>query len=61
MKRNLSWFDKTMAAVTFAEANEHTAGKKFLTITDGDSGKVQKCKKGDVALAPDLRCVEINA
>jgi hypothetical protein len=61
MKRNLSWFDKTMAAVTFAEANEHTAGKNFLTITDGDSEKVQKCNKGDAALAPGLRGAEIKA
>ena len=30
MKKKLTQFDRIMAAVTFAEANEHDAGKSFL-------------------------------
>ena len=31
MKEKLTLFDKMMAAITFAEANEHNAGKEFVT------------------------------
>ena len=49
MKTKLSWFDRIMAAVTFAEANEHAQGKMFLT-PDSDSEKKQDCKDCEVVL-----------
>lgn len=34
MKRKLTWFDRLMAAVTFAEANEHVTAKKMQEKED---------------------------
>jgi len=53
MKTKLSWFDRIMAAVTFAEANEHAQGKSFLTTPDGKSEKRRKCKECDDILATE--------
>lgn len=52
MKTKLSWFDRIMAAVTFAEANEHDQGKMFL-IPDGEPEKKQDCKESEVVLATE--------
>ena len=53
MKTKLSWFDRIMTAVTFAEANEHAQGKSFLTTPDGKSEKRRKCKECDDILATE--------
>ena len=60
MKEKLSWFDKVMAAVTFAEANEHTAGKEFLTTTKRKSEKNERCKECDAILASDMHGAEVR-
>jgi hypothetical protein len=60
MKEKLSWFDKMMAAVTFAEANEHHAGKEFLTGTGRRVEKKEKCKECDAILTPDMHGAEVR-
>jgi hypothetical protein len=52
MKTKISWFDRIMAAVTFAEANEHAQGKMFL-IPDGELEKKQNCKECEVVLTTE--------
>jgi len=60
MKEKLSWFDKMMAAVTFAEANEHTAGKEFVTTTRHTSEKKKKCTECDAILTTDMHGAEVH-
>lgn len=55
MKTKITWLDRIMAAVTFAEANEQAEGEKFLTGTIRKSEKEQKAKNSNAALAADLR------
>jgi len=61
MKEKLSWFDRIMAAVTFAEANEPDVGKEFLTGTVRKSEREQKCKECDAILTHDLHGVEVQS
>ena len=60
MKTKLTWFDRIMAAVTFAEANEHTKGKDFLTPGNKTTGE-NKCKECDDMLTCDLNGVEAHS
>ena len=61
MKTKLTWLDRMMAAVTFAEANEQEFGKKFLTDTGRKSEKTENCKECDVVLATDLHGAEVGS
>ena len=60
MKEKLSWFDKMMAAVTFAEANEHNAGREFLTGTGRKAEKKEKGKEREAILATDLHGAKVR-
>ena len=57
MKTTITWLDRMMAAVTFAEANEHDAGKSFLAGTEPKSVREQKCKECS-AVITDLHGAE---
>jgi hypothetical protein len=61
MKTKITWFDRIMAAVTFAEANEQDAGKTFLTVTGRKTAREQKCKKCDTVLTTDLHGAEVHS
>ena len=61
MKQKLSWFDRIMAAVTFAEANEHKAGKEFLSGTESKLAREAKSKELHIVLAPDLQGAEAQS
>lgn len=61
MKTKITWFDRMMAAVTFAEANEHDAGKGFLAGTEHKSVTEQTSKECDVVLTADLHGVEAQS
>ena len=61
MKTKITWFDKIMAAVTFAEANEPAVGKEFLSGTTRELGKEQKCKECDAVLTTDLHGAEVHS
>jgi len=61
MKTKLSWFDRIMAAVTFAEANEPEKGKFFLTNPEGKSAKKHNCRECDTILAADLHGAETQS
>ncbi len=61
MKEKLSWFDRIMAAVTFAEANEPEAGREFLTTPGGKSVRQQKCKECEAILATDMHGAEAQS
>lgn len=58
MKTKLTWFDRIMAAVTFAEADEAAEANRFLTQTECKSEKKQKCRECDVIITSDLHGVE---
>jgi hypothetical protein len=59
MKTKITWFDRIMAAVTFAEANEQDAGRKFLAGTGRKSQKEQQSKEYDAVLTADLPGAEV--
>ena len=61
MKTKITWFDKLMAAVTFAEANEGHTGEKFLTGSGRKSERQQKCKECNTVLATDLHGAEVRS
>lgn len=60
MKTKLTWFDRIMAAVTFAEADERAEGLVYLVDSD-DSRKPKAAEKGcnDIPLA-DLHSAEVH-
>ena len=60
MKEKLSWFDKMMAAVTFAEANEHSAGKEFVATTQQKPETKEKRKEYDAILTTDIHGAEVR-
>ena len=60
MKEKLSWFDRMMAAVTFAEANEHAKAKEFLTTTAKVAEKEGRCRECDAILTTDLHGAEVR-
>ncbi len=61
MKTKISWFDRIMVAVTFAEANEQDAGKTFLTGTGRKTVREHKCTKCDTVLTTDLHGAEVHS
>jgi len=60
MKTKITWFDRIMAAVTFAEANEQDLGKKFLTGTGRKPEREQKLEQCD-DLTVDLHGAEAHS
>lgn len=60
MKEKLSWFDRVMAAVTFAEANEPEKGKEFLTTTAKIAETEGKCRECDAILTTELHRAEVH-
>jgi len=52
MKTKVTWFDRMMAAVTFAEANEHALGKGFLPHKE-ESEKKRVCTECDAVLTTE--------
>jgi hypothetical protein len=61
MKTKITWFDRIMAAVTFAEANEQAAGKTFLTDTRRRAERQQKCRECEDVLTTDLHGAEVHS
>jgi len=61
MKTKLSWFDRIMSAVTFAEANEHTRARDILVTTGRKSEKEKKCTECDAILTTDMHGVEAHS
>ena len=58
MKQKLSWFDRVMAAATFAEANEHGIAAEILAGTEQKRNR--KCKECDAVLTNDLNGAEVR-
>ena len=61
MNEKLSWFDRIMTAVTFAEANEHDAGKRFLAGYGLKSEGEQESKECGGLLTNDLQAAEARS
>jgi hypothetical protein len=61
MKTKLSWLERIMAAVTFAEANEHATAKEFLVGTGSTAGNQRRCQDCDPILATDLHGANANS
>jgi hypothetical protein len=61
MNTKLSFFDKIMTAVTFAEAGEHAEAKRFLTDKNHRPARKGKCKKCETALSADLHGAEAHS
>jgi len=61
MKTQLSWFDKIMTAVTFAEANEHETAREFLVSSGSTSENRQKGTECDVILPAELHGAKANS
>ncbi|KPK00703.1 MAG: hypothetical protein AMJ60_00160 [Desulfobacterales bacterium SG8_35] len=61
MKEKLSWFDRIMAAVSFAEANEHEVGREFLPGTGRTTEKKEKFEKCEAVLTSDLHGAELHS
>lgn len=60
MKKKLSWFDKIMAAVTFAEANEAVTAKGFLAGTEPKQEKKKESRDCEAILTTDLHGAKIR-
>jgi hypothetical protein len=60
MKEKLSWFDRVMAAVTFAEANEHNAAKEYLRATGQKSERQQKCRECSSAFTDEMHGAKVR-
>jgi hypothetical protein len=61
MKTKISWFDRMMAAATFAEANEHETAKELLTGSGSNSENRHHCKDSDTCYAADLHGAKANS
>lgn len=61
MKTKLSWFDRIMAAVTFAEANEAAKGRTFLSGPDETVDRKAAARKSGVVLTTDLQGAEARS
>lgn len=61
MKRKLTWFDRLMTAVTFAEADEHDTGLKVLATPDTDAEKDKMAEPNEITLPADLHGAEIQS
>ena len=58
MKTKITWFDRIMAAVTFAEANEQDTGKNLLADSGRKTNRAPKCKECNTVLTTDLHGAE---
>ena len=58
MKTKLTWIDRIMAAVTFAEANEHVKAKELLNGSERTTANRREC---DCLVAADLNGAEVNS
>jgi hypothetical protein len=61
MKTKLTWFDRIMTAVAFAEANESATAKKILNTTAYRQKKERKYKECDAVLSTELNGVEAHS
>jgi hypothetical protein len=61
MKTKITWFDRIMAAVTFAEANEQDTGKSLLTDSGRKTNMAPKCKECNIVLTTDLHGAEVHS
>ena len=59
--KKLSWFDKFMTAVTFAEANELDVAKNYLNGCELIPTKEQKEAGCGFVLTNDLRGAEVQS
>jgi hypothetical protein len=49
MEKKLSWFDKLMMAITFAEAGEHDTAREMLATDGSDRSRAAQLKAFDIA------------
>ena len=49
-----------MAAVTFAEANEHNAAKEYLRATGQKSERQQKCRECSSAFTDEMHGAKVR-
>ena len=61
MKTKTTWFDRIMAAVTFAEANEQDTGRKLLDVHGRREEREQKCTECEGVLTTDLHGAEAHS
>jgi hypothetical protein len=61
MKTKLTWFDRIMAAVTFAEANENAKAKDFVLNIVREPDKQKKCKECDADFGSELHGAEAHS
>ena len=61
MKTKITWFDRVMAAATFAEANEHETAKEFLAGAVNVAENKNRCKDCDANYAADTNGVKTNS
>jgi len=61
MKTKITWFDRIMAAATFAEANEHETAKELLSGAVNMSKNRNHCKDCDASYAVDMNGAKTNS
>lgn len=61
MKTKLTWLDRIMAAVTFAEANEHAAAGELLKGRGNTEKYRTECPECGCILGSDLQGAEANS
>lgn len=61
MKTKLTWLDRIMAAVTFAEANEHASAGELLKGGAGTKKYRTECPECGCILGADLQGVKANS
>ena len=61
MKKKLSWLDRMMVAITFAEANEPTKAKEYVPEISKRPVKHNGTRKNEILISTKLHAAETKS